>query len=43
MQLARFPRARFAHLPTPLEPAPRLAAELGLDLGEIGGAGFGHV
>ncbi len=30
MQLARFPRARFAHLPTPLEPAPRLAAELGI-------------
>jgi L-cysteate sulfo-lyase len=30
MQLAKFPRARFAHLPTPLEPAPRLAAELGI-------------
>jgi len=32
MNLARFPRARFAHLPTPLEPAPRLSAELGVDL-----------
>lgn len=32
MNLARFPRARFAHLPTPLEPAPRLSAELGIDL-----------
>jgi L-cysteate sulfo-lyase len=32
MHLARFPRARFAHLPTPLEPLPRLGAELGIDL-----------
>ena len=33
MHLARFPRARFAHLPTPLEHAPRLGAALGgLDL-----------
>ena len=32
MNLARFARARFAHLPTPLEPAPRLSAELGIDL-----------
>jgi L-cysteate sulfo-lyase len=32
MHLARFPRARFAHLPTPLEPLPRLGAELGVDL-----------
>jgi L-cysteate sulfo-lyase len=32
MNLTRFPRARFAHLPTPLEPAPRLGAELGIDL-----------
>ena len=32
MNLAKFPRARFAHLPTPLEPAPRLSAELGVDL-----------
>ena len=32
MNLARFPRARFAHRPTPLEPAPRLSAELGIDL-----------
>ncbi len=32
MNLAKFPRARFAHLPTPLEPAPRLSAELGIDL-----------
>jgi L-cysteate sulfo-lyase len=32
MNLARFARARFAHLPTPLEPAPRLSAELGVDL-----------
>jgi L-cysteate sulfo-lyase len=29
MQLARFPRLRFAHLPTPLEPLTRLARELG--------------
>ena len=29
MHLARFPRARFAHLPTPLEPLPRLSARLG--------------
>lgn len=28
MHLARFPRARFAHLPTPLEAAPRLGAEI---------------
>jgi len=32
MNLAKFARARFAHLPTPLEPAPRLSAELGVDL-----------
>jgi len=29
MHLARFPRARFAHLPTPLEGAPRLGEALG--------------
>ena len=29
MQLARFARRRFCHLPTPLEPLPRLSAELG--------------
>src|SRR5690348_14408824 len=29
MHLARFPRARFAHLPTPLEPLPRLSEALG--------------
>jgi L-cysteate sulfo-lyase len=29
MHLANFPRARFAHLPTPLEPLPRLSAALG--------------
>ena len=29
MHLARFPRARFAHLPTPLEAAPRLGEALG--------------
>ncbi|MCA6297967.1 MAG: D-cysteine desulfhydrase [Phenylobacterium sp.] len=29
MHLARFPRARFAHLPTPLEPMPRLSQALG--------------
>jgi len=29
MQLARFARARFCHLPTALEPLPRLSAELG--------------
>jgi len=28
-RLAAFPRVRLAHLPTPLEPAPRLAAALG--------------
>jgi L-cysteate sulfo-lyase len=29
MHLARFPRRRFAHLPTPLEPMERLSAHLG--------------
>ena len=29
MDLARFPRIRFAHLPTPLEPLPRLSETLG--------------
>jgi L-cysteate sulfo-lyase len=29
MHLARFPRARFAHLPTPLEAMPRLSEALG--------------
>jgi L-cysteate sulfo-lyase len=29
MNLARFPRVHFAHLPTPLEHLPRLSAELG--------------
>ena len=29
MHLARFPRARFAHLPTPLEPMPNLTRLLG--------------
>ncbi len=29
MHLARFPRLRLAHLPTPLEPMERLSAELG--------------
>jgi len=29
MHLARFPRLHFAHLPTPLEPLPRISAELG--------------
>jgi L-cysteate sulfo-lyase len=29
MHLARFPRARFAHLPTPLEPLPGLTKALG--------------
>ena len=29
MHLSRFPRRRYAHLPTPLEPLPRLSAELG--------------
>lgn len=29
MLLARFPRLHFAHLPTPLEPLPRLSRELG--------------
>jgi len=29
LQLSRFPRIRLAHLPTPLEPMPRLTAALG--------------
>src|SRR3981081_4238840 len=29
MHLSRFPRLRFAHLPTPLEPMARLSAHLG--------------
>jgi 1-aminocyclopropane-1-carboxylate deaminase/D-cysteine desulfhydrase-like pyridoxal-dependent ACC family enzyme len=29
MQLARFARVRFCHLPTALEALPRLSAELG--------------
>ena len=32
MHLARFPRVRLAHLPTPLEPAPGLSQTLGIDL-----------
>ncbi|WP_374275365.1 D-cysteine desulfhydrase [Brevundimonas sp.] len=32
MHLARFPRVRLAHLPTPLHPLPRLSDELGIDL-----------
>lgn len=32
MHLARFPRVRLAHLPTPLEPLPRLSEALGIDL-----------
>ena len=28
MHLARFPRIRLAHLPTPLEPLPRLSEAL---------------
>jgi L-cysteate sulfo-lyase len=32
MHLARFPRLRLAHLPTPLEPLPRLSETLGIDL-----------
>jgi L-cysteate sulfo-lyase len=32
MHLARFPRVRLAHLPTPLEPLPRLSETLGVDL-----------
>lgn len=32
MHLARFPRLRFAHLPTPLEPMARLSRELGADV-----------
>src|SRR5690554_5876086 len=32
MHLSRFPRVRLAHLPTPLEPAPRLSEALGVDL-----------
>ena len=32
MHLARFPRHFVAHLPTPLEPMPRLSKELGIEL-----------
>ena len=32
MHLARFPRVRLAHLPTPLEPLPRLSEALGFEL-----------
>jgi len=32
MHLARFPRIHLAHLPTPLEPMPRLSKELGVEL-----------
>ncbi|WP_075996955.1 D-cysteine desulfhydrase [Salaquimonas pukyongi] len=32
MHLARFPRIHLAHLPTPLEPMPRLSKEFGIDL-----------
>ena len=32
MHLARFPRLHLAHLPTPLEPMPRLSKELGADV-----------
>lgn len=32
MHLARFPRIRLAHLPTPLEPLPRLSEELGVEI-----------
>ena len=30
--IARFPRARLGHTPTPLDPAPNLGAALGIDL-----------
>ena len=30
--IARFPRARLGHAPTPLDPAPNLGAVLGIDL-----------
>ena len=32
MHLARFPRIRLAHLPTPLEPLPRLSEALGVEI-----------
>ncbi len=32
MHLARFSRVRLAHLPTPLEPAPRLSEALGVEI-----------
>jgi len=32
MHLARFPRLHLAHLPTPLEPMPRLSRELGVEM-----------
>ena len=32
MHLARFPRVRLAHLPTPLEPLERLSEELGVEI-----------
>ena len=30
--IARFPRARLGHTPTPLDPAPNLGGALGIDL-----------
>jgi L-cysteate sulfo-lyase len=32
MHLSRFPRLHLAHLPTPLEPMPRLSKELGVEI-----------
>ena len=29
MHLSRYPRIHFAHLPTPLEPMPRISEHLG--------------
>ena len=44
-KLIRFPRVRMGHLPTPLEPMPRLGAALGCDLwgkrDDCTGIGFG--
>ena len=32
LQLGRFPRVRLGHLPTPLEPVPRLSEALGVEI-----------
>ena len=34
--IARFPRVRLGHTPTPLDPVPNLGAALGIDLWSTG-------